>query len=319
MRKSPVYVSNRDVSRLLRTSDSIRLARKAYIKLARHQALSPERLVLTVPRKTSFFVMPAHVLGQKTVAVKIARLNPANPARGLPSVMASLQVYDSTTGAELARVDAEELTAIRTAASSAVATDLLAPTLCDTLGIVGTGKQAMAHVPALLKVRRLSEILVYSRSKAHSRRFADQIHKTHPVRAKPIASLEDLVSSSQILVLATNSKTPLFNGNLVNPGTHVNAIGSALPTTREVDTDLVARSFVVVDSIPQALSTYGDIMIPLKQKKIGREDLNELGHLLTHHPTLLPRRGMISLFKSGGLAALDAIFADYIVGRLTRQ
>ncbi len=318
MRKSPVYVSNLYASRLLRTSDSIRLARKAYISLAGHQAISPERLVLTVPRKTSFFVMPAHILGQKTVSVKIARLNPANSARGLPSVMASLYVYDSMTGVELARVDAEELTAIRTAASSAVATDLLAQTRCDTLGILGTGKQAMAHVPALLKVRRFSEILVYSRSEAHSRRFAAQVHKTHPVQVRPIASPEDLVSSSQVLVLATNSKTPLFNGKLVNPGTHVNAIGSALPATREVDTDLVARSFIVVDSIPQAVSTYGDIMIPLKQKKISRQDLNELGHILTH-PILLPRRGMISLFKSGGLAALDAVFADYIVGRLTRQ
>jgi ornithine cyclodeaminase/alanine dehydrogenase-like protein (mu-crystallin family) len=318
MMNTPDYDSNLDVLRLLRTSDSIRLARKAYIKLAEHQAISPERLVLTVPRKTSFFVMPAHILGQKTVAVKIARLNPANPARGLPSVMASLYVYDSTTGVELARVDAEELTAIRTAASSAVATDLLAPTRCDTLGIVGTGKQAMAHVQALLKVRRFSEILVYSRSKAHSRRFADHVHKTHLVRVRPVASPEDVASSSQVLVLATNSKTPLFKGNLVNPGTHVNAIGSALPATREVDTDLVSRSFIVVDSILQALSTYGDIMIPLKQKKISRQDLNELGHLLTR-PSLLPRRGMISLFKSGGLAALDAIFADYLVGRLTRQ
>jgi len=232
--------------------------------------------------------------------------------------MASLYVYDSTTGVELARVEAEELTAIRTAASSAVATDLLAPSSCETLGIIGTGKQAKAQVPALLKVRRFSEILVYSRRKAHRNKFAEQIHRTHGVRVRPTASPEEVAGSSQVLVLATNSETPLFDGNLVNPGTHVNAIGSALPTTREVDNNMVARSFIVVDSIPQAISTYGDIMIPLKQRKINREDLNELGHLLTR-PIPLPGREMIRLFKSGGLAALDAIFADYIVRRLKRQ
>jgi len=318
MRKSPVYVSNLEVSRLLRTSDSIRLARDAYIKLARHQALSPERFVLTVPRKTSFFIMPAHILGQKTVTVKIARLNPANPTKGLPSVMASLYVYDSTTGVELARVEGEELTAIRTAAGSAVATDLLAPGSCDTLGIIGTGKQARAQVPALLKVRKFSEILVYSRRKAHRDKFAEQIQKTHQVRVRPAASPEEVAGSSQVLVLATNSETPLFDGNLVNRGTHVNAIGSALPTTREVDDNLVARSFIVVDSIPQAISTYGDIMIPLKQRKINLEDLNELGQLLTR-PIPLPGGEMISLFKSGGLAVLDAVFADYIVRRLRQQ
>src|SRR5215510_1290193 len=118
MRKRPLHISNLQVSRLLPTSDSIRLARDAYVKLARHRALSPERLVLPIPRKTSFFIMPAHILGARTVAIKIARLNPANPIRKMPSVMASLYLYEAKTGVEIAHIEAEELTAIRTAASS---------------------------------------------------------------------------------------------------------------------------------------------------------------------------------------------------------
>jgi len=315
MRRRPVYFTNTEVSRLLRVTDSIRLARTAYVKLARHEAISPERLILSVPGKSSFFLMPAHVLGRKTVAIKIARLKPSKSMSHLPSVLATLHVYDSITGVEIARMEAEELTAIRTAASSAVATDLLAPKNCDTLGIIGTGKQARAHIPAILRVRSFANIIVYSRNKTHRRRFAKDTHQKYQIPVRTADFPEEAVSSSQVLVLATNAQTPLFKGELVEPGTHINAIGSALPTAREIDTSLVARSFVVVDSIPQAISTYGDIMIPIKQRKITKRDLNELGSLLTH-PTMLLRRKVISLFKSGGLAALDAVFADYIVSRL---
>src|SRR2546422_5152057 len=150
----PLYVTDASVSRLVRPFEAIRLARTAYIRLARHQALSPERLVFHIPDESTFFIMPAHVLGEKTVSIKIARLNPRNPSKYLPSVMASLHIYDSNTGREIARLEAEELTAIRTAASSAVATDLLAPSNCDTLGIIGAGLQARAHAPALAHLRK---------------------------------------------------------------------------------------------------------------------------------------------------------------------
>ncbi len=315
--RGPLYVTDASVKRLIQPSEAISLARKAYIKLARHEALSSERLVFPIPEKSAFFIMPAHVLGEKTVSIKIARLNPRNPLKGLPSVAATLYLYNSSTGREIARIEAEELTAIRTAASSAVATDLLAPSSCGTLGIIGSGKQARAHVPALLHVSKFSRILVHSKNKEHSRKFAREIRKKHGIMVEPVDSPGEVASSSQVLVLATNSSTPLFNGRLVKPGTHVNAIGSALPSTREVDTELVARSFLVVDSIPQALSSYGDIMIPLKKKKITRANLYQLGDLLTHH-LRKPRQNRVSLFKSGGIAVLDAVFANYIVAKLAQ-
>jgi ornithine cyclodeaminase/alanine dehydrogenase-like protein (mu-crystallin family) len=312
----PLYVSDSQVKRILQASDCMRLARDAYVRLSRRRALNPERGLLSVPGGSSIFTMPAHILGQRTVTVKVARLNPANPQKHRPSVMATVYAYDSTTGTELAQIEAEALTAFRTAASTAVATDLLASRSCDTLGIIGTGEQARAHVPALSKIRGFSRILVYSRSRSHRRRFAAEVSRTSDIPTTQVNSPREVVSSSQVLVLATNSEKPLFNGRLVQPGTHVNAIGAALPTTREVDTHLVAKSFLAVDSIPQATSTYGDIMIPIREGGITREDLNELGALLIH-PGRIPKgqRG-ITLFKSGGLAVLDAAFANHIITRL---
>jgi ornithine cyclodeaminase/alanine dehydrogenase-like protein (mu-crystallin family) len=317
MTGKPLVVSENQVAKLLEASDCINLARNAYIRLAKHQALNPERLLLTVPGGASFFTMPAYILGQKTVAVKVAGLNPANSKRHRPSVSATIYVYNSTNGSEVARIEAETLTAIRTAASSAVATDLLAPSDSQTLGVIGTGRQANAHVPALLKVRGFSRMLVYSRSKAHRKKFTESIRKICKVPATHVDSIQKVVSSSQVLVLATNSQTPLFNGRHVQPGTQVNAIGSALPEAREVDSHLVAKGFLVVDSIPQALSTYGDIMIPIREMRITRERLNELGELLIHPGRIPKSKGTISLFKSGGLAVLDAAFADHIVTLLT--
>ncbi len=319
MQGRPLHITERQVVKLLQASDCTSLARDAYIRLAKDQALSPERGILRVPKGASFFTMPAHILGHKTVAIKVARLNPSNPTKHQPSVMATVYVYDSTTGAELARIEAETLTAFRTAASSAVAADLLAPIDCETLGIIGAGKQARAHVSAMLGVRSFSRILVYSRSRAHRKNFAAYVRKTSKIPVLPNDTQEDVASSSQVLVLATNSRTPLFNGRHIRPGTHVSAIGAALPTAREVDTHLVARSFLVVDSIPQAVSSYGDIMIPIEQKRITRDDLNELGDLLIH-PLGIPRRHhLISLFKSGGIAVLDAAFANHIVTRLIKK
>jgi alanine dehydrogenase len=319
MQGRPLHITERQVAKLLQASDCIRLAREAYIRLAKHRALSPARAILNVPKGASFFAMPAHILGHETVAIKVARLNSSNPARHRPSVMATVYVYDSTTGTELAHIEAETLTAFRTAASSAVAADLLAPIDCETLGIIGAGKQARAHVSAMLKVRSFSQILAYSRSLANRKNFAAFARKTTKIPVLLSDTPEEVASCSQVLVLATNSMTPLFDGRHVRPGTHVSAIGAALPTAREVDTHLVARSFLVVDSISQAVSSYGDIMIPIGQKRITRDDLNELGDLLIH-PLGVPRRHrLISLFKSGGIAVLDAAFANLIVSRLIKK
>ncbi len=312
-------ISESQVSSLVSVRDSLRLVREAYVELDRKRALCPERAWVSTPDGVSVFCMPAYLLGRKTVTVKVARLNPRNPERLLPSVIATVYVYDSTTGQELARVEAGALTSLRTAASSAVATDLLARRNAETLGIIGSGAQAEAHLAALLEVRSISRILVHSRTRDRREAFARRATEKHGIPVTPANSPEEVVASSDILVLATNSRVPLFPGQLVRPGTHVNAVGAALPSTREVDTLLVKRSVLVVDSKAQALSSYGDILIPLKEGAIKEDDVAELGDLLAN-PSIQPRkRGETSLFKSGGLAVLDAIMADHIVSLVPRQ
>jgi alanine dehydrogenase len=260
--------------------------------------------------------MPAHVFGLGSVSVKVAAVSPRSGNRPLHTTSATIYIFDSKTGLELGRIAADNLTAIRTAASSALATDILALKKIDTLGVIGTGKQALFHVPAMLKVRSVSQILVYSRSKAHRAAFVRKVSSDLRTPTKVAASAGEVARKSDVLVLATNSSAPLFKGSIVSPGTHVNAIGAALPSSREMDTTLVKRSILVVDSIEQAFTTYGDILIPLKNKEITKSHVRaELGYLLLEPKAVERRRSDITIFKSGGLGVLDAVFADYVVSQ----
>jgi ornithine cyclodeaminase/alanine dehydrogenase-like protein (mu-crystallin family) len=309
-------VTEADVRNLLRFSGAVELAREAYVKLANREAVNPERILLTVPGGASMFFMPAHVSGQGTVSIKIARVNSDNSARFLPTVMSDVLVYDSRSGVLLAEIPGETLTAIRTAASSAVATDVLARRDAKSLGLLGTGRQAVAHVPAIQQVRDISRVVVYSRDKGRREAFARRISRDYKIETLPADSPEEVAKESDVLVTATTSHTPLFKGELVKNGTHVNAIGASEPDSREVDTSLVKRSILVVDSRAQAISTYGDIIIPIRERAIEETHIRaELGELLTKKHSFSRDPNDITLFKAGGLAVLDAVAADFIVSQ----
>lgn len=312
-----LQVTEADVRNLLPFSKAIELAREAYVKLAKGEVLNPERIRLTLPGGASMFFMPAHVVGQRTVSVKIARVNAQNPAYSLPTVMSDILVYDSRSGVLQAKIPGESLTAIRTAASSALATDVLAQTDVECLGVLGTGRQAEAHVPAIQRVRDLSRVVVFSRNRNRREAFARKISQDCGVETLPANSAEEVVKESDVIVTATTSNTPVVNGELVLSGTHVNAIGAAEPDAREVNTSLVKKSILVVDSREQAVSNYGDIVIPMREKAIDDTHIRaELGELLTKKCSISREENDITLFKSGGLAVLDAIAADYVLSQI---
>ena len=314
--KSVLSISEEDVRRTLTVRKSIQLARRAYVTRAKKRVLEPLRTSFTVEGGATFYFMPAYVSGLGTVSAKVVSVNPRNRNSSLPSTSATIYVFDSKTGLEFARIAGDNLTAIRTAASSALATDILAHKEANSLGIIGTGKQARAHVPAILKVRNVSQVLVYSRSKVHRAAFLRSSSKNIGVRVTTADSVEEVVRKSDVLVLATTSRVPLFTGSTVSTGTHVNAIGAALPCSREMDTTLVKRSVLVVDSVEQAVATYGDVMIPLRERAITKSHIRaELGELLLDPSIIERRKSDITVFKSGGLGVLDAVFADYIVSQ----
>lgn len=294
---------------------AIQQVREAYKALALEKAENPDRIILRVPGGASMFFMPGYVHGRKYVMMKAARMNPENPRQSLPTIMSTVYVYDSQTGMQAAEVEAELLTMIRTAASTAVATDLLARRDVKTLGIFGSGREARAHIAALLEVRNFERVLIYSRNLERRELFAKEMTDRHGVPVKAACSAEEAARKSDVIVTTTTSDTPVFEGTVVMKGSMVNAIGNAVPEGREIDTKLVERSSLVVDSRSQATTSYGDIIKPIRENAIQASEILELGDLLIG-ASELPSQRDVTLFKSGGLAVLDAIVAEHVLDSL---
>lgn len=309
-------VAEADVERLLTFPKAVDLVRDAYTNFARGTTISPQRMQFGVSNGASFYFMPGHLLDQPTVTLKAARVNASNSKASLPTVLSTVYVYDSNTGAQMAEIEAEWLTAVRTAASTAVATDLLASKSSQVLGIFGSGTEARSHVHALGLVRNFKSVLVFSRDGSKRESFARKACAETGLNVRAVDTPDQVVKESDVIVTATDSPTPVFDGTLVQEGTHVNAIGTAAPNDREVDTELVRRSRVIVDSREQAIATYGDIAIPIQNGVLRGQDLIELGSLLIGESRFVRGPDEVTLFKAGGLAVLDAMVSGYIVNSL---
>jgi thiomorpholine-carboxylate dehydrogenase len=284
----PLHLNEEQVRQHLRMEDLIPAMEKALIDFSAGKVTQPVRSVITVDPPGGFFgMMPA--LTSEGLGVKIVTFYATNAERGIPTHMATIFLVDPETGRPLAVMDGRLITEMRTAAVSAAATKLLAPRDPKVLAILGSGVQARSHVEALRLVRRLEQIRVWSPTKVHAERFAKEIN------AKAM-SAEDAVRGADVIVTATNSKTPVLKGSWLKPGCHVNAIGACRPDWRELDDD-VMRSVVYVDSREGAMKESGDIILS------SATIYSELGEALAGKVPL--RADETTIFKSLGMAVED--------------
>jgi ornithine cyclodeaminase/alanine dehydrogenase-like protein (mu-crystallin family) len=284
----PIFLNEEQVRKHLRMSDLIPAMEKALIDFSAGKVTQPLRSVITVDPPGGFFgMMPA--LTPEGLGLKIVTFYPKNVERGLPTHMATISLVDPETGAPLAVMDGRLITEMRTAAVSAAATKLLAAPDAKILAILGSGVQARSHAEALCLVRNFKENRVWSPTREHAERFAKEIG------AKPM-SAEEAVRGADIVVTATNSKTPVLKGSWLKSGCHVNAIGACRPDWRELD-DEAMSNVVFVDSREGAMKESGDII--LSSAKIYAE----LGESLAGK--VPPRANETTIFKSLGMAVED--------------
>lgn len=249
-------------------------------------------------------VMPCAIEGEPYCGVKIVHVSRANSGN---TVEASYMLMDAKDGHIIALLSANYLTDVRTAAISAIATDLLSAPEATTLGIFGTGRQALAHVAFLLRVRHFERILVCGSSPEKSTAFADEIH------GEP-ADPATCATESDVICACTTSTTPLFPGELIRPGTHLNLIGAFQPQAREVDSVLIRRSRVFVDTYEGAFAEAGDILLPLAAGEIQRDHvLGDLHELVTGAKTGRMNASDITIFESVGCALEDLVTARLAV------
>ncbi|MGE5230582.1 MAG: ornithine cyclodeaminase family protein [Deltaproteobacteria bacterium] len=294
------FLDEARVRSLLRLEDLIPAMRGALEALSGGRVVQPVRTVVPVADHSGFFgVMPAYA--GAGLGAKLVTFYPGNS--GVPTHHAIIVLFRPETGEPLAVMDGRLITELRTAAASAVATDLLARPDASVLGMLGAGVQAGSHLDALRRVRRFREVRVWSP------RSAGAFAAAHPgVRAA--ASAEAAVRGADVIVTATSSTTPVLMGDWVAPGAHVNAVGACRPEWRELDDALLARARIWTDSREAALTESGDV-IAAHARLVG-----EIGAVA--NGALGGRRapGEVTVFKSLGVAVEDVASAELVWRRL---
>ncbi len=270
----------------------------------------PVRLPVRVADRSAVALfMPAYLHGSRTLGAKVVSAFHDNPARGLPMITGFYVLCDAETGRLIALMDATFLTGIRTAAASAVATKYLARKDARILGIIGTGVQGRFHVDAIRAVRAIEEIVVYNRTVDRGRIFVEDLD-SRGISCRLADTAAECAAEADVLAVCTSSKTPLFDGGLVRPGTHVNAVGVFTPDSQELDSALIRRARVYVDTYEGAFEEAGDIIVPLRAGDITRDHVRaELTELVTGRKDGRTGDGQITVFKSVGYAMEDAVTA----------
>jgi len=308
-----LILSRTDLKTVLTMRETIAAVEEAFRELASGTATMPTRIGLSIPDKDGWMgAMPAYLSHAGTLTTKIVASYRDNPSKyGLPTVMALIVLNDPETGKPEAVLEGTFTTAMRTGAASGVATKHLARKDTKVVGIFGAGIQARTQLEAIREVRNVHSAVVYDIVRDRGERFAEETSRSLGIDVRTEDSPEGVVEKSDIVVTASTSKTPIFNGDYLKTGTHINAIGSFTPDARELDDSAVRRSKIVVDSLQAALEEAGDLIIPLRSGVIQRSDIHaELGEIVAGLKLGRENDYEITLFKSVGLGIQDAAAAN---------
>ncbi len=310
-----LIVSRSEVRRLLPMGRCIELMAEALATLGRGEAENPLRWPMRLPEGRGVLgLMPGCMESPSTLGLKIVSIFPGNPKSGYDSHQGVVVLLDPEHGFPTAILDASEITAIRTAAVSGLATRLLAREDASDLAILGTGVQACSHLEAMLEVRDVRRVRVWGPTPEHRQAYAKGAAAGLDVPVEAVDSAREAVDGADLICTVTAAREPILHGEWLAPGAHVNAVGSSVASARELDTRAVAAARLFVDRRESALVEAGDFLIPKQEGAIGDDHIQgEIGELLLGQ---LPGRQTaeeITLFKSLGLAVEDLQAAHFIV------
>src|SRR5215211_7126913 len=311
-----LLLNRADLEKILDVTSVVEAVERGFADFSAGRAIMPVRTAVRVQDPPGvMLVMPCAMTETGVLGTKIVSVFPQNPTRGLPTIPALYVLLEYQTGMPVAVMDAGFITGLRTAAASAVATKHLAREDARTLGIFGTGVQGLYHALAIPAVRGIERVIVMGSSPEKSRVFAESLAGKLSAEVVPGGSVDE-VAAADVVVTGTTQTSPLFSGSLLSSGAHVNNVGSHSMTAREMDTEAVVRSTVVVDSYDAAWAESGDILIPIEEGAITREHVvAELGEVVLGKKPARASAEQVTLFKSNGLAFQDAVTAGLALER----
>ena len=305
-----LILSRDDMRRALDAAELFEALSQGFQMLADGKWKIPLRAAIDMPAHegVSLF-MPAYCEGLNSLGIKLVTVMNGNPEKNLPLIHSTYLYASPETGEILSLMDAEYMTGLRTAAVSALVTDLLGKSGAGTMAVFGTGAQAWYHVQVFTKLFDIGEVLVFAHTPRESEHFAERIERQlrKPARGAVMTELK----RAEIICTCTTSATPLFEAKDLHAGAHINGVGSYRPTAREVGSDVVAKAAIVVDSYEAALKEAGDIVIPLNEGIIQRENLYaSIDELVSGAKPAPGSDDQLTFFKSVGMALEDLVAAN---------
>ena len=206
---------------------------------------------------------------------------PGNPAKGLDSHQGGVLLFSAETGELLAMMNASAITAIRTAAVSGVATDLLARADACNLAMIGSGVQARSHLAAMSEVRSIKRCRIASRHIEHAQKFAEEMGKTSHFPLEPVETVAEALEGADLIVTATTAVEPIVKREWISAGAHLNLVGSSIPKAREVDSETMAAASLFVDRRESTINEAGDYLFAAREGAIGPDHIRaEIGEVL---------------------------------------
>jgi ornithine cyclodeaminase/alanine dehydrogenase-like protein (mu-crystallin family) len=311
-----LIVNQREVPELLPMGECIDVMADALTALTRGDSVMPLRGMAGLPDQAGLLAwMPSLLPGAGVMGVKVISVFP-NEGTDIESHQGAVLLFEAEHGRLLAIVDASEVTAIRTAAVSGLATRLLAREDADDLAILGSGTQARTHLQAMMVVRDVRRVRVWSRSPGRAESFAENESARRGIQVEVSATAHDAVDGAGIVCTTTSSTEPVLEGHWLAPGAHVNAVGFSGPTGRELDTEAILQARLFADRRESILNEAGDFLIPRSEGMVGDDHVaGELGEVLLGKVGGRGSPEDITVFESLGLAIEDLAAVSHIYRR----
>jgi ornithine cyclodeaminase/alanine dehydrogenase-like protein (mu-crystallin family) len=303
-----------DVERLYDWDTALASQRRAFTALGEGVAELPHKLALPGSGDSIALCYASRVSPDAAAVSKLVSFNPANTARGLPTIHGLVMVLDPEDGTPVAVLDGTSITTRRTAAASALAVSVLAPDSAERVGVLGSGVQARAHVRALTRVRPIAEVTMWSPIPNHRGAAAAELSAELAIPVSAVDSAEAAVRSASVVVTCTNSSDPVVSGAWLDSGATVVSVGSFEPGRREVDAGVIQRAArVVVDDLETGAERGGPIVDAIRDGSIPRSDLVTLGEIVCGRVAGRRFDDEIVFFNSVGLGVQDAAAAESIL------
>ena len=320
----PLFVNKEKIASLLPMEECIAVMEKMFRSLAAGECLQPLRNIMRLPDGSGVLgMMPGHAAKLGVMGIKVISVFHANREAGLPSHQGIVMLFDAKHGQPLMLFDALEITAIRTAAASAVTTKLLSREKSSTLAVIGSGEQAKRHIEAILLVRNIKHINIWSRNEKNAKQLVNTLSGEYNLHIHVKKNVQQAVEQADIICTVTSSKEPVVMGDWIAAGTHINAVGSSTPVSRELDTTAIVKSKLFTDCYESLFNEAGDFLIPKKEGAVTDKHVKaEIGEVLSGTKKGRENEDEITVFKSLGIAAEDIFSAHHIyqkINNVTRE